>query len=422
MSSRYRVDYHLKSHRKDEFIQWIKGLLSVPFVLHAVNNHAVAQDKYRRIFKDVESLVQERIELQGNNGELHVSRLQLLVPTIGEFFTGLPLSEAFLLQDQKRAISARVRVSPSFNDIRHILNTAQMLELARSKNLRMMTFDGDVTLYADGGTLNVGDKAVSRLVKLLEIGIYVAIVTAAGYDDALNYERRLIGLIKKLEEHQEVPLGVKERLCIMGGESNFLFKYYERERKGGFKRVNYNEWMLNDLRNWTHEDIKATLDLAEETFKSMLVLLNLPPETSIIRKERSVGIVPGYRWDPELKIETKVPILRESLEEIVLRVEAKLESFVPAKRIMFSCFDGGSDVWCDIGGKDLGIRQLQHYYSSEKPFTPQQCLHVGDQFTPLGSANDFKARLSSCTVWIASPQETVDVLDEFLSYVDTSVH
>ena len=38
-------------------------------------------------------------------------------------------------------------------------------------------------------------------------------------------------------------------------------------------------------------------------------------------------------------------------------------------------------------------------------------LHVGDQFLSIG-ANDFKARLACTTAWIASPTETVALLDE----------
>lgn len=80
-------------------------------------------------------------------------RLNQLVPSVGLFFTPLPLEEAFLIQDKKRAISSRKLVSPSFNDIRVILNTAQVLQLAKygsgnegSKSLKLVTFDGDVTL------------------------------------------------------------------------------------------------------------------------------------------------------------------------------------------------------------------------------------------------------------------------------------
>jgi IMP and pyridine-specific 5'-nucleotidase len=43
-------------------------------------------------------------------------------------------------------------------------------------------------------------------------------------------------------------------------------------------------------------------------------------------------------------------------------------------------------------------------------------LHVGDQFLSAG-ANDFKARLVCTTAWIASPAETVDLLDELAAHI-----
>ena len=90
MTSRYRVEYALKSHRRDEFIEWIKGLLAVPFVLHSdIENYshtfmneykdvddyeafvtsqdsAIAQEcqkRYYEVFEDVEKLVDHTIIL-----------------------------------------------------------------------------------------------------------------------------------------------------------------------------------------------------------------------------------------------------------------------------------------------------------------------------------------------------------------------
>lgn len=74
------------------------------------------------------------------------SKLKLLVPTIGTFFTKLPLAEAFKYQDKQRFISSRRFVPPSFNDVRLILNTAQLLGLTSGGHLDLATFDGDVTL------------------------------------------------------------------------------------------------------------------------------------------------------------------------------------------------------------------------------------------------------------------------------------
>lgn len=71
MTTRYRVEYALKTHRRDQLIEWIKGLLAVPFVLNS--EPAVAYDdiqdqdlatmasslhqRYADIFRDVENLI-----------------------------------------------------------------------------------------------------------------------------------------------------------------------------------------------------------------------------------------------------------------------------------------------------------------------------------------------------------------------------
>ena len=52
------------------------------------------------------------------NGTDARSKLRLLVPSVGSFFTPLFLEDAFLFQDDVRKISSRRFVPPSFNDIR----------------------------------------------------------------------------------------------------------------------------------------------------------------------------------------------------------------------------------------------------------------------------------------------------------------
>ena len=108
-----------------------------------------------------------------------MSRLSQLVPSIGHFFTPLPLQESFLLNDKKRSLSGRRQVPPSFNDVRYILNTAQVKAIAPT--LKMITFDGDMTLYADGKDFAKDSQLVDLLITLLQHDKYVAIVTAAAY-------------------------------------------------------------------------------------------------------------------------------------------------------------------------------------------------------------------------------------------------
>ncbi|QLQ78269.1 hypothetical protein HG537_0A05160 [Torulaspora globosa] len=442
MSSRYRVEYHLKSHRKDEFVEWIKGLLATPFVLHAVSHDVDdltttqrVRSQYAEIFKDIEGLVSNKIDFDSRNGQLEEndesevkydlmgkSRLNQLVPTIGSFFTELPLEKAFLWEDSLRGISERRMVAPSFNDVRRILNTAQVFYFADKRRkyhynqLRLVTFDGDVTLYDDGGSLDYTNPVIPYIVKLLQNDIRVGIVTAAGYDEPSQYEHRLKGLIVAVHDSSILSLEQKHNLTVMGGESNYLFRYYENEdNQFGFRTIEQHEWILSHMTEWEQSDVDQTLDFAEKTLRSLKDRLHLPDETAIVRKKRAVGIVPGERDDPVAQRRVQVKLEREQLEEIVLTLQATLETFPPARRIKFSCFDGGSDVWCDIGGKDLGLRVLQNYYSPLDPIKPSQTLHVGDQFAPVGSANDFKARLAGCTLWIASPEETVVNLNRLLT-------
>lgn len=333
-------------------------------------------------------------ELQG--------RLKQLVPSIGNFFTKLPLERAFYVQDEKRSISARRLVSPSFNDIRLILNTAQTMSLVGGREpLKLVTFDGDVTLYEDGMSLTPENPVVGRLLKLLQNDIYVGIVTAAGYSEVSGekYEERLKGLIDAVNDSTVLTKAQKESLLVMGGESNFLFRF--DTETGHLKWISPEVWTLPEISHWKEDDIQAVLDIGEKVLNEEMVKLFLP--ATIIRKVRGVGIVPL----PGQKI------CRELLEEIVLTAQKKLDASDSAQRLHFCAFNGGSDVWIDIGDKRLGVLSLQQYLGNINGF---QTLHVGDQFASVG-ANDFKARLAACTVWIASPSETVDIIDELLAYL-----
>ncbi|RHZ20177.1 hypothetical protein DYB37_005509, partial [Aphanomyces astaci] len=66
----------------------------------------------------------------------------------------------------------------------------------------------------------------------------------------------------------------------------------------------------------------------------------------ILRKERAVGI-----YNP-----TNKRFVYENLEEIALTVQQVLVTNIP-----HCAFNGGNDVWVDIGNKALGISALQHY-------------------------------------------------------------
>jgi IMP and pyridine-specific 5'-nucleotidase len=338
-----------------------------------------------------------------NEDTPNLGRLKQLVPSISGFFTKLPLEKAFYIEDERRSISVRRLVCPSFNDVRLILNTAQALALARAAEpLRMCTFDGDVTLYEDGFSLAPDSPVIPRLVKLLSRDIIVGVVTAAGYNDETGdkYYHRLKGLVDFLANTEILTKEQKERFTVMGGESNYLFRY--NDDKKGLQWIDPKEWLLDSMAKWDINDIENVLNLAEVTLKDLNKKLGLP--ATVIRKHRGVGLVPV----------DGAKLHREQLEEVVLSVKKRLEASSSAKRIQFCAFDGGSDVWVDIASKDLGVESLQRYFGGIKS---KSTLHIGDQFASVGS-NDFKARLAGCTVWIANPGETVQILDDLAKYID----
>lgn len=226
------------------------------------------------------------------------------MPTIGNFFTPIFLKEAFLYQDARRYISSRRFVAPSFNDIRIILNTAQVMSLVRLGPLQLVTFDGDVTLYDDGESLTYDNPVISRILGLLRRGIRIGIVTAAGYTEATRYYGRLYGLLDAVHS-SDLTEEYKRNLVVMGGESNFLFRY-DAGSEHRLSPVPPNDWLLQEMQAWTEADITELLDVAESALKDCIMSMRL--DALIMRKERAVGIIPkeGKKF------------AREQLEETVL--------------------------------------------------------------------------------------------------------
>lgn len=219
-------------------------------------------------------------------GTEQFSKLKLLVPTVGIFFTPLNLHDAFLYQDSRRYISHRRYVAPSFNDIRLTLNTAQVMSLVRSGPMELVTFDGDVTLYDDGESLDPSSPVLPRLMNLLRKGTRVGIVTAAGYTLAKAYYERLHGLLDAVYA-SDLPSTLKENLIVLGGECNYLFRFSEGE-PDRLKWVPRKDWLLDEMRLWQEEDIVALLDIAEMALKDCVLSLRL--EGQIVRKDRCVSI------------------------------------------------------------------------------------------------------------------------------------
>lgn len=232
------------------------------------------------------------------------SKLKLLVPAVGIFFTPLYLHDAFVYQDNRRFISYRRFVPPSFNDIRLILNTAQVMSLVRGGSLELVTFDGDVTLYDDGESMSDDNPAIPRILSLMRKGSKIGIVTAAGYTEARRYYDRLHGLLDAVRA-SDLPTTSRENLIVLGGESNYLFRYSDGD-PDRLKYVPRAEWLLKEMVLWQEADITELLDIAEVALRDCVKNMRL--EAEVLRKERAVGIVPlpGRKF------------AREQLEETVL--------------------------------------------------------------------------------------------------------
>eukprot|EP00741_Cyanophora_paradoxa_P000889 tig00000448_g859.t1 len=263
------------------------------------------------------------------------------------------------------------------------MNRAQVYAI--SDKLRMVTLDGDQTLYEDGGNFALKPLA-DALVALMEAGIYVALVTAAGYPhQPKRYEERLDGLMQRFQTADPECLS---RFFVLGGECNFLFKV-AKDSAHSVPHLEEDPLFVPDLlKSVSQESIQKLLDTAHDTLLERKEALDL--DVQVIRKSRAVGIIP----------QPGIQLPREQLDEIVLGVQHDCSSL----GVPFCAFNGGRDVWVDVGNKHIGVAALQQWLHCPKHAT----LHIGDQF--LGTGNDISTRQTSCTVWISSPKETGDIL------------
>lgn len=358
------------------------------------------QEREARSGRSILNLAQLTAVRHQNDNTVNRSRLKHLVSTVGTFFTPLYLEQAFEYQDRRHGISRRRFVPPSFNDIRLTLNTAQLLSLVDRGTIQLITFDGDLTLYDDGQSLMTDNPVIPRILALLRMGIAVGIVTAAGYSAAEKYYNRLAGLLLAIR-HAVINNEIHHpRLVVIGGESNYLCDLDMTERCL-LRYIPRREWIFDDMHTWTETNIQNLLDVAQSGLESCISNLGLAAR--VLRKDRAVGIVPT----PGIRL------TREQLEETVLVTQQVLEDSDIGRKLPFCAFNGGSDVFVDIGDKSWGVLACQRYLGGVEG---ARTLHIGDQFLSAG-ANDYKARLACTTAWIANPLETVDLLDELQGHI-----
>lgn len=435
-------------HRKDDLIDWMKSMLNHSFVLDALEQTAADT------FSHFEMLIEDHRNHTGKSP----SKLKQLVPTVGTFHTNLPLRHAFIAYNKKYMLTKRRFISISFNEIRHILNLAQIMALrggdhesedfknsihawekspgilsfrktassmepppmflgasaviAKEANKnptqlnpfagpKMITFDGDQTLYSDGANFEQNPQLANYIYLLLRHGVNIAVVTAAGYEyDVERYETRLSGLLAYFEE-KKLPAEDCKKFYLFGGECNYLLSLGSDYRLHPVKEKGPGGWhtatkFLNEApSNWEESDITNILDIAYESVEDSMKEMNI--RGKIIRKKRSIGLIKA----------TDREIPREALDETVLRVQEKLDNS-DSVTLPFCAFNGGSDVWVDVGNKRVGVNILASYLGHP----PDEILHIGDQF--LNTGNDFAARDICPCIWICNPDETTYILKSIL--------
>ena len=207
-------------------------MLSHSFVLDCLENTAADTFSHFEVLIEEHRKVEAAQAKDASNYHTHKpSRLKQLVPTIGSFHTNLPLREAFLFYNSKHRLTNRKHIQISFNEIRHVLNMAQIMALREpltaaptdtakgdgetlaAKSVdgdddddddefgatdtemttggdttgltefngpKLITFDGDQTLYSDGSNFESNHKLANYLYRLLKHGVNIAVVTAAG--------------------------------------------------------------------------------------------------------------------------------------------------------------------------------------------------------------------------------------------------
>ena len=155
----------------------------------------------------------------------------------------------------------------------------------------------------------------------------------------------------------------------MGGD----YKLHPVKEKGPGGWVTATKYIEDAPGNWKEENVKILLDVAEQSVKESVTNLRL--RGRVIRKKRSVGLIPLY----------KDSIPREALDESVLTAQEKLDEHIEVK-LPFCAFNGGSDVWVDVGNKRVGVHILSAYLG----MPINEILHIGDQF--LNTGNDFAGK------------------------------
>jgi hypothetical protein len=156
----------------------------------------------------------------------------------------------------------------------------------------------------------------------------------------------------------------KGRFYVLGGECHYLLQCGPDSK---LVALDEKVWQKGKIcHGWPMEEVKRVLDMAEKTMTETITDLGL--RARMIRKERAVGMISLDEQGRKEKPTLMASLRREMLDECVLRTHAAINSL--RTELPFCAFNGGSDVWVDIGNKSVGVRALQaHLTVSRLPWT-----------------------------------------------------
>ncbi len=142
-----------------------------------------------------------------------------LPPEISLGSAALPLPVEISGEEKKMEKKISIRSSSGSS-----WSASESVEPTVFKGPKMITFDGDQTLYSDGANFEGNPQLANYLYLLLRHGVTLAVVTAAGYEyQTERYEMRLSGLLAYFKA-KNLPPDDCERFYLFGGECNFLLK------------------------------------------------------------------------------------------------------------------------------------------------------------------------------------------------------
>jgi IMP and pyridine-specific 5'-nucleotidase len=182
----------------------------------------------------------------------------------------------------------------------------------------------------------------------------------------------------------DIPNGLKHNLIVMGGESNFCFRF-DDESPDLLKFVPRKDWLLDEMLLWEEADIAELLDVAEASLRECVKNLRLPAH--ILRKERAVGIIPvdGVKF-PRESLEETVLVTQKILVSLSLRLFLAslitIQEMSPVgRRLPFCAFNGNRSLplpcylpSCRYLQILMGVRRQRHICRHWRQVLGSSCM------------------------------------------------